>query len=147
MDITRQINDLIDITSRLTDLLAHENDALRNHDTHRATALLNEKNSLSEVYEDHVKAVMTYSSKLRDIEPSLRERLGNIGARAKELIEENAILLRAAIVANQRVMGLVADALSKTRKNVTTYSADGTFGAKRMRKPAPSPSLSVDHSL
>jgi flagellar biosynthesis/type III secretory pathway chaperone len=90
---------------------------------------------------------MTYSEKMKDVDPSLRERLSTIGAKAKKLIEENAILLRAAIVANQRVMDLVADALSKTRKNITTYSADGTLGTKRMRKPAPMPSLTVDHSL
>jgi flagellar biosynthesis/type III secretory pathway chaperone len=147
MNITKQINDLIDITSRLADLLTRENDALRNHNTHEASTLLNEKNSLSEIYEDHVKAVMTYSEKMKDVDPSLRERLSTIGAKAKKLIEENAILLRAAIVANQRVMDLVADALSKTRKNITTYSADGTLGTKRMRKPAPMPSLTVDHSL
>ncbi|MEX2451610.1 MAG: hypothetical protein WD407_12200 [Rhodospirillales bacterium] len=147
MDITKQINDLIDITSRLADLLTRENDALRNHNTHEASALLNEKNSLSEIYEDHVKAVMTYSGKMKDVDPSLRERLSTIGAKAKKLVEENAILLRAAIVANKRVMDLVAEALSKTRKNITTYSADGTLGTKRMRKPAPMPSLTVDHSL
>ena len=120
MDITKQVKDLIDITTRLAELLKRENQALRDHDTQEASALLTEKNSLSEVYEDHVQAVMNHSDHLNDIEPSLKERLSSIGEKAKTLIEENAILLRAAIVANQRVMEMVADALSTARKNTTT---------------------------
>ena len=147
MDITQQVKELIDITTRLADLLKRENQALRNHDTQEASSLLGEKNSLSEVYEDHVKAVMNHSAHLKDIEPGLRERLNSIGEKAKELIEENAVLLRAAIVANQRVMEMVADALSKARTKITTYSSDGRMGTAPKREPVHSPALSIDHTL
>ena len=147
MDITKQVKDLIEITTRLADLLTRENKALRDHNTQEATALLNEKNSLTEVYEDHVQAVMDHSAHLNDLEPSLKERLSGIGENAKTLIEENAILLRASIVANQRVMDMVAEALSSARKKVTTYSADGTMGHKPQRDPMQAPALSIDHTL
>ena len=110
MDITKQVNELIDITTRLADLLKRENQALRNHDTQEANALLSEKNSLTEVYEEHVEAVMSHSEHLNKLEPKLKESLSTIGEKAKNLIEENAVLLRAAIVANERVMEMVAEA-------------------------------------
>jgi flagellar biosynthesis/type III secretory pathway chaperone len=147
MDISKQVNELIDITTRLIDLLTKENKALREHDTVEATALLSEKNSLSEVYEEHVEAVMNHSEHLNALEPKLKETLSSIGEKAKTLIEENAILLRASIVANQRVMEMVANALSSARKKVTTYSADGTLGTTPHRDSIQTPALSVDHSL
>jgi hypothetical protein len=147
MDITKQVNELIEITTRLTNLLTKENKALRKHDTEEATALLSEKNSLSEIYEEHVQAVMNHSEHLNALEPTLKETLSSIGEKAKTLIEENAILLRASIVANQRVMEMVADALSSARNKVTTYSADGTMGTSPHRDTMQTPALAVDHSL
>lgn len=147
MDITKQVNDLIDITTRLADLLKRENQALRNHDAQETNALLSEKNSLTEVYEEHVEAVMTHSEHLEALEPSLKERLSTIGESAKSLIEENAVLLRAAIVANERVMDMVAEALSQARKKVTTYSKDGTMGTAPHREPTQTPALTVDQAL
>ena len=147
MNISKQVNELIDITTRLTDLLTRENKALRDHDTQEVSILLNEKNSLTEVYEEHVQAVMDHSKHLDALEPKLKEHLSSIGEKAKSLIEENAILLRAAIVANKRVMEMVADALSQARKKITTYSADGTMGTAVHREPVKTPALSVDHSL
>ena len=90
---------------------------------------------------------MNHSEHLDSIEPSLRESLSIIGEKAKSLIEENAILLRAAIVANQRVMEMVAEALSSARKKITTYAADGTIGSTQNRESVQAPALSVDHSL
>lgn len=147
MDITKQVNDLIDITTRLNDLLKRENQALRNHDAQETNALLSEKNSLTEVYEEHVEAVMNHSEHLNALEPSLKEHLSSMGESAKSLIEENAILLRAAIVANERVMDMVAEALSRARSKITTYSKDGTMGTVPHREPKQTPALTVDQAL
>jgi len=147
MDATERINQLISITSDLADLLARENEALREHRPREIEGLVAEKTSLSRAYEAHVHELTANVQILLDVEPEVQEQLRDLGVKVNALMGENTRLLKAAILANRRVIELVADAVKAHKAGAGTYSAKGAVDHGG-RAPAPrNVAVSVDRSL
>ena len=58
MDATGRVNDLIEITERLANLLTKENKALNEKDANEATQYLDEKANLSRIYETRIQGLI-----------------------------------------------------------------------------------------
>ncbi len=147
MDINNRVNDIIVITSRLIELLEKENDALRNQRTNEVHELLDEKTTLSRVYETRFMGLIEQEGAMDEVDPDLREQLGEIGTTINALIEDNSRLLKVAIEANRRVVELVAEAVRETSPNAGTYGANGTTGIDRRLAATNGATLSLDQTL
>jgi len=147
MDSTGRVNDLIEITERLADLLKKENKALINKDANEATQYLEEKGNLSRVYETRVQGLMEDPSILNNAAPELREKLRELGESVNTMIRENAKLLKITIEANRRVVAMVADAVKTQQPGPGTYSAKGTADKNDVHSAPRNLALSLDRSL
>ena len=86
MSSETKINDIILITERLADVLKRENAALKNRRSEELHALLDDKVTLSRVYETRMQFYNENPSALSDATPELREKLRTMGAHTSELL-------------------------------------------------------------
>lgn len=147
MNATDRINDLINITSRLADLLVSENAALENNRTEDAAALLDEKSALSRAYEARVEGLKEVSEDLAGVDKDLRERLRGLGEKVNDLMEDNARHLKVAMEVNRYVMSAIAEAAKSQKPGPGIYSAKGSTKGKRPQDASQSVAVSLDKSL
>ncbi|HEB79583.1 MAG TPA: hypothetical protein ENI79_03795 [Rhodospirillales bacterium] len=147
MQPTDRINDLINITSRLADLLMRENAALREKRHKDVAGLLDEKSTLSRAYEARVKGLRDIAEDLGEVDEDLRERLRGLGEKVKDLMVDNAHFLKVEMEVNQRVMSVIADAAKSQKPGPETYSAKGSTKGKGVDDPMKNVAVSIDQSL
>ena len=147
MDATGRVNDLIEITERLANLLTKENKALNDKDANEATQYLDEKSNLSRIYETRIQGLMDDPSILANAAPELRDKLRELGESVNIMIKENAQLLKITIEANRRVVSMVAAALKTQQPGPGTYSAKGTADKNDVHSAPRNLALSLDQSL
>lgn len=147
MNATGRITDLIEITERLETLLTKENKALSDRDAKEATLYLDEKNSLSRIYESRIKGITDNPAALAEVEPELRNTLREQGEKVNLMIQENAQLLKITIEANRRVVEMVAEAVKSQQPGPGTYSAKGTSNKADVHSAPRNLALSLDRSL
>jgi len=126
MASNNRIEDLILITGRLVDVLERENDALNNQRNADLREVLDEKVTLSRVYESRMQAILENPELLDEVDADLLERLQNLGTQVSTLIEENGKLLKVAMTINRRVVELIAEAMHEAAPSAGTYGANGT---------------------
>ncbi len=150
MDIVNRINNLIDITSHLANLIEKENKALRGIKSGDATSLLEEKNTLTRAYESRVEGLdelLGNPDAVGKLDPELRQRMRKAGERLNALVEENAMLLKVAIEANQRVVDIVAEAVKEAQPGPGTYSSKGSVEKDRTGTITKNVAFSLDRQL
>ena len=147
MDATGRVNDLIEITERLANLLTKENKALNDKDANEATQYLDEKSNLSRIYETRIQGLMDDPSILANAAPELRDKLRELGQSVNVMIQENAQLLKITIEANRRVVSMVAAAVKTQHPGPGTYSAKGTADKNDVHSAPRNLALSLDRSL
>lgn len=147
MNATGRITDLIEITERLEALLTKENRALSERDAKEATHYLDEKNSLSRIYESRIKGITDNPAALAEVDPELRNTLRERGEKVNLMIQENAQLLKITIEANRRVVEMVAEAVKSQQPGPGTYSAKGTSNKADVHSAPRNLALSLDRSL
>jgi len=126
MESSNRIEDLILITERLVDVLERENDALNNHRNWELHEILDEKVTLSRVYETRMQVISEKPEILDDVDTDLRERLQKLGHHVNDLVEENGKLLKVAMTVSRRVVELIADAVREATPGPGIYGAKGT---------------------
>jgi flagellar biosynthesis/type III secretory pathway chaperone len=146
MDANNRVKDLITITSRLAEVLARENDALRARRHGELDEILDQKTTLGRIYESRLEGLADDKDALKGVDPALRERLRGLGDKVNDLIEENARLLRVAIEANRRVVDMIAEAVKASAPGPGIYGKKGTLGGER-RRTAGNLAFSLDRSL
>jgi hypothetical protein len=147
MDATGRVNDLIEITERLANLLTKENKALNDKDANEATQYLDEKGNLSRIYETRIQGLIDDPSILANTAPELRDKLRELGESVNIMIKENAQLLKITIEANRRVVSMVAAAVKTQQPGPGTYSAKGTADKNDVHSAPRNLALSLDQSL
>lgn len=147
MKPTDNINDLIDIATRLNDLLLRENSALRENRHQDIESLLDEKSALSRAYEARVKGLKEIAKDLRGVDQDLRERLRSLGEKMKESMQENARRLKAAMETNKRVMDVIAGAAKSAKPGPGIYSAKGLTKGRGVDGANKSVAVSINQSL
>ncbi len=147
MDPTNRINDLITITGHLAELLERENNALRNRQSQELHDILDEKVTLSRLYETRIMGLNEETEVLDEVEPELREKLKGLSEKIGPVMEENAMLLKVAIEANKRVVNMIVEAVRETTHKAGTYAANGGPGTGGTYAAAQTVAISVDQTL
>jgi len=147
MDANNRIEDLILITGRLAELLERENEALVNRESAELHEVLDEKVTLSRVYETRMQALAERPELLDEVDAELREKLAGLGKQVSDLIEQNGKLLKTAIDTNRRVVELVAEAVRGATPSAGTYGAGGTTDVAGHRAESKGIAISLDQTL
>jgi hypothetical protein len=147
MNSDTKVNDIILITERLADVLERENAALKNHRSHELHALLDDKVTLSRVYETRIQFYNENPKALSDTTPELREKLRTMGAHVSGLLHENAKMLKVAIKANRKVVEMIAIAVKNVTPGPGTYRANGVAGLSDQKSQIQGLALSLDQTL
>lgn len=145
MDVTKRVDDLIMITGRLANLIEKENGLLREKRHSELGVILDEKETLARVYESRIMGLAENGVALDEVDEERRQELGTLSHRVDDLMEENTRLLQVAIIASQRVVELVQEAVKELRPDAGTYRANGVRGAQANK--TPNVSLSLDQTL
>jgi hypothetical protein len=147
MEPNNRMNDLIVITGNLADLLQRENTALREHDAREVRKLLDEKATLSRIYEMRYKGLSENPDIIDSADMDVRNQLKTLSEQVQGLMDENTKLLRAELEVNKRVVEMIAEAVRKQQPSAGTYGAkavtseDGAHAADRRL------ALSLDQTL
>ena len=147
MSSENKINDILFITERLADILERENAALkdrRNQDLH---AMLDDKVTLSRVYETRMKYYAENPHELTNLSPELSGKLREMGTRISQLLLDNAKMLKVAIEANRKVVDMIAAAVKTATPGPGTYGANGVTGLSDHQSQAQGMALSLDQTL
>ncbi len=148
MDTAKRIGDLIVLSQRLADLLARENQALRENRPAEVRALLEQKDELSRAYESRILGLSEHSDaeSMATVDTSSREQLRDLGKEIQDLSAENSRLLQVAMEVNRRVLHGVAEAIKAGQPGPGTYSRNGDLGQAKGRKASQATSISLDQS-
>lgn len=148
MNINKRLSELIVISSQLASVLERENTALTRYDRSSLPSLLEEKARLGRAYESQMETLGDDKNALAEADPDLGQRLREIGAQVRDLIERNARLLKIAIEANRRVVDLIAEAVKSSAPGPAVYGGRGRAVAAAGSRGAPrSRPVSFDRSL
>ena len=145
MSAKQRVDDLITLSGRLADVLTQENDALRTKKPAVIVSLLDHKLALCRAYENRFKTMAEAPQSLKEVDVEWRNKLKGLGETIHGLMQENAILLRAAIDAHRKVMDVVSEAVRANKPGAHTYSRKGVAGVAS-RRPEPT-SLTLDRTL
>lgn len=141
----KQIDNLIDLTSRLTSIINQEISLLRAMRSSEIGPLQDEKTELATAYAGAFQAVRKRPSAVRDADPSVREALKQATAALKIALDENVLAVHAAKDVNERLIRAISDAVSQTRAAAPVYTATGCSAPAAAA--ANSTSLAIDQRI
>ena len=125
MKIDQQIESLIEVASRLIELMNREVEILRAMRPADLEALREEKFSLIELYEQQYRALSAKKDSLVLVAPALQNEFADVARRFNEALAENGRALTAAKVAHERMMQAIVEAVQADTKSGRGYSASG----------------------
>ena len=147
METTKRINDLINVTKHLTQILGKENQILRDHEHGRISELIEEKSCISRIYESKYKALEEETNLFTKLDKNQKSDLHELNKEVNNLIEENGTLLNIAIQANQSIVNLVAKAVREASIKTETYGSSGNNALSGAKAEAQSIAFSLDQTL
>ena len=147
MSTQRQVNDLLQVTSRLIAVLEREVELLRAVPSTGLEALQEEKSALTIAYETQARSLTGHPELLVALQPVLRAELKRVTGRFQSAVAANEVALRAARETTQRVLQAIADELDRSRCNTAGYSAQGGAASSSRRTSGPPLSIAFDERL
>ncbi len=147
MSTQRQVNDLLQVTSRLIAVLEREVELLRKPPSTGLEALQEEKSTLTTAYESQARSLTGHPELLEALQPVLRAELKRVTGRFQSAVAANEMALRAARETTQRVLQAIADELDKNRCDTAGYSAQGCAATSSRRTSGPPLSITLDQRL
>ena len=147
MSSESKVNDIMLIIERLSDVLERENAALKDRKIEDFHALLDDKVTLSRVYETRMQYYNENPHELTNIAPELSDKLRTTGANISKLLQENAAMLKVAIEANRKVVDMIAAAVKSATPGPGTYGSNGISGLSDHKSRAQGMALSLDQTL
>ncbi len=119
------IEELIDLTERLTEVMARETEILNGMRPSDIEPLQVEKESLSAAYSDAVGAANSNASDVASARLDLREMLARSTARLQDTMADNLRAITIARAFNERLVRALGDAAAENRYPATAYTANG----------------------
>ena len=147
MSSESKVNDIMLIIERLSDVLERENAALKDRKIEDFHALLDDKVTLSRVYETRMHYYNENPEELTNIAPELSDKLRTKGANISKLLQENAAMLNVAIEANRKVVDMIAAAVKSATPGPGTYGANGVTDIPDHKSQVRGMALSFDQTL
>ena len=125
MSTQSQVNDLLQVTSRLIAVLEREVELLRAAPSTEFEALQEEKSALTTAYESQARSLTGHPELLEALQPVLRAELERVTSRFQSVVAANEAALRAARETTQRVLQAIADEFCKNQRDNAGYTATG----------------------
>ena len=147
MTTQSQVNDLLQVTSRLIALLEREVELLRAVPSTEFEALQEEKSALTAAYESQARSLTGHPKLLEALQPVLRAEFERVTRRFQSAVAANEVALRAARETTQRVLQAIADELDKNRCDTAGYSAQGCAASSSRRTSGSPLSIALDERL
>lgn len=124
-------DNLIRVTQRLSSLMENEVDLLRGNRARDIKALQSDKESLTAVYQRMMMDLKEAPNALHGIDDGRRNALRRAAAKLEKSAMGNAIALRTAVEANNRLMEAIADAIRSRSSENAPYGANAQLGSSR----------------
>ena len=119
------IEELIDLTERLTEVMATETEILNGMRPSDIKPMQAEKASLSAAYSDAVGAANSPASDIASARLDRRERLARATARLQDTMADNLRAITMARAFNERLVRALGEAVTENSHPATAYTADG----------------------
>jgi flagellar biosynthesis/type III secretory pathway chaperone len=123
-----QVDEIITVTERLTDVLREESDYLKTMQIRKVGVLQEEKLKLISWLEAQKKMIALNPDMKDQLDALDREEMGEVVEDFTKAVEENYHQASIARVVNERIVQAVTDAL-QAREHVNTYTAGGITSA------------------
>lgn len=147
MSTADTVQKLITVTGKLSQLVQQENEILAaNGSTSGLKEIVEEKQTLSAVYEQHIKSVND-ADELDTIEPGLRLRLKEAVAAFNALLEENRVRLEAKIKASQHLFEVISQAAKSHQTQAGVYGQSGSIDGDTRQAYRPPVSVGLNQEL
>lgn len=117
-------DNLIRVTERLSALMDSEVELLRGQRARDIKALQSDKESLTAVYQRLMSDLQGAPGSLRGIDDGRKQALRRAASKLEESALGNAIALRTAVEANNRLMEAIADAIRDRSNENAPYGAN-----------------------
>lgn len=146
-DTETRVLGLLELTERLSEIVDAENLALAERRRADVEAMLEEKATLSRLFENRLKALTTKEIDLNAASEELREQLREAGKRLEEATAENTVRLEVAMTANRKVIDAVANAIKQVSPHSGTYARSGRTGSEGSRASSNTVAFALDQTL
>jgi len=145
--IEDKISDLLDVTGRLSKLLKQENAILASNErANRIKPLQKEKMALSNAYEQQLQTLGN-EEELKDIDPSLANRLRDAVTSFGLLLEENAARLKAKIDAGEHLFRIISESAIDHQDKTAGYGSSGATVSNKRQAYRPAVSVGLNQEL
>ena len=122
-------DDLAWVCTALCELLEIENAALDRYDAQTVRELTENKNALGKLYEKTLMSLAPDAEPKPQMTKEQLAELHRLGQRLSQLMERNALMLKAGIEARKRVMDVFVNAAKEQNQNTIHYGKRGNFNA------------------
>ena len=143
----KQFETLVMAASRLIVVMNHEVELLRAMRVGEISALQQEKQELTALYEDALQTLSGEPELLEALEPAMRAELAELATRFDEAVCENTRALTAVKISHDQLLRAIVDAVSENRSRQKAYTAQGALDNPRKGRNAPTLSLTLDQRL
>ncbi len=147
MNTQNQVNNLLQVTSRLIAVLDREVELLHASPSTEFEALQEKKSALTAAYETQARSLSGHPELLEALQPVLRAELKRVTGRFRSAVAANEAALRAARETTQSVLQAIANELDRSRCEQAGYSAQGSAASSSRRMSGPPLSISLDQRL
>jgi len=145
--IEDKISDLLDVTGRLSKLLKQENAILASNErANRIKPLQKEKMALSNAYEQQLQTLGN-EEELKDIDPSLANRLRDAVTSFGLLLEENAARLKAKIDSGEHLFRIISESAIDHQDKTAGYGSSGATVSNKRQAYRPAVSVGLNQEL
>ena len=134
-----EIDALIAVSRRLTDLMTAELVALRSMRPRDLAPIIAEKNALAIEYETRFRAVKDRKQDFARLDPLLAEEVRSVTKTLNEVVLSNRRALTAARDVNEKLVRTIADEVSRQRNPASAYTRGGRVEpvGRQSRNPGP----------
>jgi DNA repair exonuclease SbcCD ATPase subunit len=124
-DIAPLVEDVIDVTQKLTELLEREIELLKNLKPQDIRDLQQDKTALATVYERQIRNLRGKATLLAGVDAKLKERLRQATLRFQITLSENERAIRAVKTVSERLMRAVVSAVADHKSSTPSYTRAG----------------------
>jgi hypothetical protein len=128
------VSDLLDVTTRLSDLMMRENEILRSLRPQDIKGLQAEKTELASGYEHFMQELRNHPGLLGSAPTATRDALRDATVHFQKVMTDNERALRAARSVSERLMKAIVAAVSEKQISAAAYSSAGVLNSAGPRR-------------
>lgn len=129
MNPSTRAHELIDLSRSMVHVMATETELLKAGRVAEIEPLQVQKETLSGIYETHMRDVAAEPGMFNAIDPALRAELTEAARQIDATAQENRHAVQAAMELNARLVQVIAGAVSRSAPNASGYTKTGAAPA------------------